>query len=251
MHKILIAFFCFASPILANAIQATSCDVTGPSGAGNYSYSGALNCGFGVVYQGATAYADASTTVGNLNVTASARGFTSTGGDDGCPGCQFLLGAGASAEAQATYDISVSGPQRQGFVEIVPEAYGSSSYMDFGSAQIITPWMTASSFDGVSTNSCHSAVCIFSVTLGEDYVVQLIAQAIAGGDDGNEGVASASIFFFEADGTTPVAFSVSGAQDANTTPEPATMMLFPAALAVIALTAIGRLRTIASGRLDR
>jgi hypothetical protein len=231
-----ISIVYFSTAAFGGVLSVTSCGITTPSG--SQSSTGAQVCGVGNV----GASAGASTSYGFGNLTATATGLA---GGIGVGGPFF--GSDATAAIENDYFVTTGGPVRPGF--LVYFADGGQvgilghAFVLFESMQLFV--VGPSSFSA----ECPAAdgICTIPITLGQHDLVSLKANAEGEStifdNELEQSQASVSfniVSFLEADGTTPVSYTVD--ENAPTflpngiaVPEPAQATMFFVGILLIGL----------------
>jgi hypothetical protein len=241
-----IAVLCFlaASPALATVVQTATCEIDASDHTINLSSSG-TTCSLSAPYYGfpgvvATASANAGGNVGFFNILATVTDFSPTAA---CFACPYLIGTGSTSTITETYFVATSGPLRQGFMDVLTVGTSGVGTNDdpggeraCGSASVGAPglYVAGSGCDpwSASTSTCANKVsCTVPITLGQANMAFTLYASMDGGDGRGQSEAEISFEFFEADGITPVAYSVS---DVLVTSEPATLLLSILGVALMA-----------------
>jgi hypothetical protein len=193
-------------------------NVSGPNDCSLSTSSGPLGS-FGNVF------AQASTVGDQLYVSASALGFSPIG----CCIFPYTTGASSSASVEEDYRLMAFGLERPGVLHIAVTLAGAQLEDVTSNGIILIPGLLGAGQSSGLPAGCSNTLntCDFLVTLGQVYPLSLIANADFFGSSAvatPPGTASATVQFFESDGTTPAAFTLD-APVTSGVPEPDSAIL--------------------------
>ncbi len=152
-------------------------------------------------------FSAASTVANQLYVSASVTGVFASGC---CITFPYITMADASASVEETYQILAFGPERPGVLQVsfALQALQGYSAESFATVQIPGLLFVYTPLPGQAGCSFVLNTCDFPVTLGQVYPLSLSASASGYADPVIDASASATVQFFESDGTTPAAFTL-------------------------------------------